>query len=232
MIPQIYYFDGDSYSRDVLPFLQHLYPQTTFKIISSAQPPGPGFSSWIIVSPTVSNKAFHFLNSLSKNHKVLLLLDWNHAGFDDYSALVATGKINLIFSPFALSRPYRLIESLHGMMVRSQIKVSENLNVKDYFFCSQPLLEDRPDLGFDQFDLMREVVKAAQEKDVYVVIKRHPREQKELPHDINRSKLVKLWEHSIAEALANYKIWYGLNSMPLYDAMALGHQVHFLRNKV
>ncbi len=112
--------------------------------------------------------------------------------------------------------------------MKSAVNISSQLNGKDLFFCSQPLREDRPHLGLNQFTFMLSLINIADKEDVFLFIKRHPRETEPLPADIVKHPRVRIWEQSIEEALGQFSRWFGINSIALYDAQALGHQVTFM----
>lgn len=219
----VYYFLGDSYSRNLLPFIKD-----TFKNRNFTQTLDPNVK-WVVLSPTIDQRAKEFLSSLPSECKVALLLDWNFSGFNDYQELLETGRINLIFSPFRIPG-YKTVSipSPHAAMIRGRVELSSAINQKDLFFCSQPLREDRPNLGFDQFDLMRKVMEIARERNVLLYIKRHPRELSELPQDLKENSRLVVWSESLENALGRFTRWYGYNTIALYDARELGHQVTFL----
>jgi len=222
-----YFFLGTTYSKNILPYLAETHSQCEFLPFSHAGELKPQVK-WVILTATFDQSAEVLLKAISQNLKVLLLLDWNNLGFsDDITRLLKTGRINLIFAPWRIltSIPQKTIQSVHGQMTKSRIHINQ-LNTVDHFFCSQPLMEDRPELHFTQFDLMAKLLSEIRSGFLYV--KRHPRENSALPPAIlNHSKL-KIWDSSIEDALATFSKWYGLNSMPLYDAQALGHDVTFM----
>lgn len=231
MIKLIYYFNGSTYAQDVLPFLEKEFPNTKFVQVPNESQPIQ-LHSWFVISPTPNNDALLFLMSLPLQAKIALLLDWNHQGFrEDVEKLIQTGRIRIIFSPWKPDgfKKVKIIESLHGKMIRGKVK-KQKLNDEDHFFCSQPLLEDRPELNFNQFDLLRMLL--IKKKAGKIFVKRHPRETSPIPPDISTHQDIHLWEGSIEDALSVFKNWYGLNSMPLYDALALGHNVTFLSEDV
>ena len=228
----IYYLEGDSYSKDILPFLSELFPKKNFIPLAFHETPDPQVSRILVLSPTVSKESFYFLELLKERWKLILLLDWNHSGYDDFTHLLQKFKFHRIFSPFQPSTlPYIKISSLHGEIMKRKVTMSA-LNTKDLFFCSQPLKEDRPNESFDQFDLIREVLQKAVQLNAKLYIKRHPRERERIPEDLINHPLVYYWTGTIEEALSTFQNWYGLNSIALYDAKFLGRKVVFLRKKM
>lgn len=227
-----YYLRGDTYSEDILPFLISKFPHTKFIIIDPDQIADLKIAKWIVMSPTIDGRGKAFLSKLASDFKVALLLDWNFQGFNDVTPLLEFETIRVIFSPFQVNHAfYKPIPSVHYLMMKERVKPGV-INHRDLFFCSQPLKEDRPELGFDQYDLLRQLMAEANSKNVNIYVKRHPRERADLPTEITLNPRVKVFEGSIEEALSQFGIWYGHSSIALYVAKEFGHEVHFLYDKI
>jgi hypothetical protein len=106
------------------------------------------------------------------------------------------------------------------------ITLELDINRKDILFCSQPLIEDGR--GIDQFVLLENVLKVSTSMHNRVFLKRHPREYRELPDHIKSHEKLTIFNDDINQALKKFHTWYGFNSMALYAAKELGHNVTFL----
>jgi hypothetical protein len=228
MIDRINYFLGDSYSHEIFPFLCQLFPQKKFVPIKDAFDLRGSETEPLICIPTLGEELSNFFKCIPEWHKYWLLLDHNHFGFQDYKKIYDLKKPEIIFSPqkFVTGIKFITIPSLHYLMMKERVVFAENINRQDLFFCSQPLKEDRPDIGFDQFDLLEIVLKEAKQKGVRVYYKPHPRESGFVPKSCSESMVFK---DKIEVALGSFTNWYGFNSMPLFTAQSLGHKVKFLK---
>ncbi len=224
----VYFVEGDTYSKDILPFLKDSFPSKNIISLKLDSQPDPSVSRIVFLNPTIDDRAQDFINKCAKNIKLILLLDWNHIGFNDYSNIIKNDVFYVIYSPFELCKKYRQIPSIHSSMMKASVTLG-NLNTHDLFFCSQPILEDRKDIGYTQYDLIREALTLAKISKVKLFIKRHPREISAIPDDLKNEPLIFWWEESIEKALSLFKRWIGLNSIVLYDAKYLGHEVTFLK---
>lgn len=215
----IYHFIGSSYAEHVGSLLRQLAPQYLWTDVARAEE--VPVDATVLLSPTPNNEAEHFLQQLSSTRRAVLLLDYNHIGFNDVQRLATTGRVNWALSPFQVpglrTRNYpglSLLESRSWRLGKAQ-------DTRDCIFISQPLREDgRP--GPDQFDLLRLVLELG--RNVYV--KRHPRETSPLPTDIDCHARYRPWTEDMPVAYARFHHWYGLNSLPLYVAKDLGRDVH------
>lgn len=222
MTRTVHHLLGSSYARNVAPLLRQFRPEYRWVGVTEAQEVAP--NSTVLLSPTPDDNATQFLRQLPHGHRVVLLLDYNHLGFDDVQRLLELRKISWALSPFAIpgirTRRYpglSLIES------RSW-GIAPVSNLSEVIFVSQPLREDGR-TGYDQFELLREMLTLGAREGKTVFLKRHPRETEPLPADLAAHPRLVLWREDLRAAYEHFQHWYGLNSLPLYVARDLGREV-------
>lgn len=220
----VFHYLGSSYARHIHSHLVKALPQYQWEELQDGQLPSS--RSTLLLSPTPGQMALNLLTSIPELTKAFLLLDLNHQFFDDATALLDSRRIAGIFSPFPVpNKRTQYVHSISVQMAKAHVR-GPALNRSDYFYVSQPLLEDnRP--GPDQFQLLRELLNRARHSGCLVYCKRHPRETTTIPPDILAHACFRLWERTIEDAYNEFDHWYGLNSLPLICAGELGRQANF-----
>ncbi|MBH49031.1 MAG: hypothetical protein CME71_12760 [Halobacteriovorax sp.] len=225
----IFHLNNSSYAEFVSQYIALCMPTRTVHTIESINVLEN--ISTVLLSPSPTIDSLKQLKKCVIPHRYILLTDLNHQYFSDLDELLQSIPIQIIISPFKITnrRVYKC-RSLFTKFALNHLHTNSNKN-HDYIFISQPLIEDRGDYSLNQHALIREAIELVREKECLLFIKRHPREEQDLPFDIINSKHVKLWEGDLAEAFSYFRNWIGYNSLPLLAAREIGLNTLFWNKK-
>lgn len=225
---QVLYFIGDTYSREILPYLQKRFATNFSFHPFHSQESLTAHYKCLVYSPTIDRRELPLIvQAHEAGIAVVMLLDHGHLSSQDY---LHAPKPNLVIHPGAediLGCRNVCNLSVYQHFIRSSVEKDPRAlaqNSQKLVFCSQPLWEDQR--GVDQYDLLRQLQKKASDLGLELVNQRHPREVRAVPSDLAS---IETLSTSIHESLGLYPKWIGYDSMPLFGARALNHQVVFLK---
>jgi len=203
------YFLGDTYSKDIYPFIYDLLsPDFDLDLFNGQQ------DEIVIVSPCVNQYEIVAL----ENKRILLILDFCHFDFMSLEKYIDQLKPEFIISPYKLPSVKAIQVSINLLKTQDQVKTKAT-NSSDIIFCSQPLREDRR--GIDQYLLLETLLETTNRR---IFVKKHPRESTlQAPNGVTE------YNKTIEEAFAEFKNWVGFNSMALYSARFLNHNVFMIK---
>lgn len=179
------------------------------------------------IVPT-SDVGIYFSSSNLNNPKKIKILILEHGNFvfDDVDRMLKTDW-DLVISPrmFDVTTKKFILTSFYEQYVIENLEVNKNLKLSDkIIYCSQPLKEDKRNIGYDQIQLENFIETILKKNNIKksLLVRIHPREE--------RASGV-IYSNALESLLNKHDTWIGHSSMILYAAREIGRNSIILENK-
>ncbi|EQC43246.1 hypothetical protein [Bacteriovorax sp. Seq25_V] len=184
-------------------------------------------SQFFTISPT-SKVGVYFSSSSTENLKEVKILVLEHGNFV-FKDLEKINKIewDLVISPrnIEFNAKKLLLKSFYEEFILTKYEIPcQSYLAEEIVYCSQPLKEDKRNIGYEQIQLERFIEEILRKNNIKrnLLVRVHPRE--------DRAKYFK-YDKPIEDLLPVYSTWIGHSSMILYGAKACGHNAIIIENE-